>query len=61
MALLQAIRAGEGPAGVPADHFLLTPGQTRATFFLYPGSYYVRLEREGGIDPAYGLIEVVPA
>lgn len=58
VALLQAIRAGEGPAGVPADHFLLTPGQTRATFFLYPGSYYVRLEREGGIDPAYGQIKV---
>lgn len=58
VALLQAMRANEGPAGVPADQFLLTPGQNRATFFLYPGSYYVRLEREAGIDPAYGQIEV---
>ena len=58
IALLQAIRASEGPAGVPADHFLLTPGQSRATFFLYPGSYYVRLERAAGIDPAYGQIRI---
>lgn len=57
-ALIQALRVGEGVAGVPADHFLLTPGQTRATFLLHPGTYYVRLEREAGIDPAYGQITV---
>lgn len=58
IALLQAIRAGEGPAGVPSDQFLLTPGQDRATFLLQPGFYYIRMEREAGIDPAYGQIEV---
>lgn len=57
-ALLQALRTGEGSAGVPSDQFLLTPGQSRATFFLYPGHYYVRLEREACIDPAYGQFEV---
>ena len=60
-ALLQAIRTGEGPAGVPADQILLRPGQARATFFLYPGSYYVRMERESGIDPAYGRIKIEAA
>lgn len=58
VALVQALRAGEGAGGVPADHFLLSPGQTRATFLLHPGTYYVRLEREAGIDPAYGQITV---
>lgn len=59
-ALLQAMRAGEGPASVPADQFLLAPGQTGATFFLHPGRYYVRLEREGGIGPAFRQIIVEP-
>jgi len=58
VALLQAMRTGEGPAGVPADQFLLSEGQNRATFFLHPGRYYVRLELERGIEPAYGQLRV---
>lgn len=57
-ALLQAMRSSEGPAGVPADQFLLTPGQAQATLMLHPGSYFLRLERAEGIDPAYGAITV---
>ncbi len=56
--LLQAMRSGEGPTGIPADQFLLTPGQTRATIILHPGPYFLRLERQGGIDAAFGTIEV---
>ncbi|MBX9615065.1 MAG: hypothetical protein K2X25_05680 [Caulobacteraceae bacterium] len=56
--LLQAMHAGEGPAGVPADQFLLTPGQRTALLLLHPGSYFLRLERETGIDAAFGTIRV---
>lgn len=57
-ALLQAMWAGEGSAGIPADQFLLTPRQARATLFLHPGSYFLRLETVEGILGAYGEIEV---
>lgn len=57
-ALLQAMRAAEGPAGVPADHLLLTDGQTRATLMLQPGVYALRLETTAGIQPVWGTIEV---
>ncbi len=57
-ALLQALWAGEGAAGVPADQFLLAAGQSRATLALHPGRYVLRLERPEGFDPAYGEIEV---
>jgi len=56
--LLQAIRSGEGAGSVPADQFLLAPGQATATLFLRPGAYLVRLERAGGIDAAFGAITV---
>lgn len=59
-ALLQVMRTSEGPAGVPADQFLLQPGQDRATLMLHPGAYFLRLERPEGIDPAYGAITVEP-
>lgn len=57
-ALLQALWSGEGSAGVPADQFLLEPGQRRATLFLYPGVYILRLERPTGFDGSYGEIHV---
>ena len=57
-AVIQALRSSEGPAGVPADQFLLTAGQPRATLMLHPGTYFLRLERSEGIDPAYGEITV---
>lgn len=57
-ALLQAMWAGEGTAGIPADQFLLQPAQGRATLLLHPGSYFLRLETAEGILPAYGQIEV---
>lgn len=57
-ALLQALRAAEGTAGVPADHLLLAEGQTRATLMLHPGYYTLRLETAAGILPAWGAIEV---
>lgn len=60
-ALLQVLRTSEGPAGVPADQFLLHPGQERATLLLHPGAYFLRLERPEGLDPAYGAITVEPA
>jgi len=60
-ALLQAMRSSEGPAGVPADQFLLQPGQAAATMMLHPGSYFLRLERAEGIDAAYGSITVEEA
>ena len=60
-ALLQAMRSSEGPAGVPADQFLLQPGQATATLMLHPGSYFLRLERAQGIDAAYGSITVEEA
>lgn len=56
--LIQAMRSGEGAGAVPADQFLLSPGQVRATLFLHPGPYLLRLERAGGIDPAFGSIKV---
>lgn len=59
-ALLQVMHAEEGPAGVPADQFLLRPGQERATLLLHPGAYFLRLERPEGLDPAYGAITVEP-
>jgi hypothetical protein len=58
VALLQTMWAGEGSAGVPADQFLLTPGQSRATLFLHPGSYFLRLETTAGIQSAYGEVTV---
>jgi hypothetical protein len=57
-ALLQALWAAEGTAGIPADQLLLTPGQSRATLFLHPGSYFLRLETTAGIQPAHGEITV---
>ena len=57
-ALLQALWIGEGAAGVPADQFLLKEGQRQATVVLHPGIYFLRLERPGGIDAAFGRIEV---
>ncbi|HEX8470753.1 MAG TPA: hypothetical protein VF633_06550 [Brevundimonas sp.] len=56
--LLQAMWSGEGAAGVPADQFLLEPGQTKATVLLHPGSYFLRFERADGIDAAFGSIDV---
>lgn len=56
--LLQAMWSGEGSAGIPADQFLLTPSQTRATVILHPGHYFLRLERADGIDSAFGTIEI---
>lgn len=60
-ALLQAMRILEGPAGVPADQFLLSENQTVGTLFLQPGRYGLRLETAAGIAPAWGVIEVKPA
>jgi len=57
-ALLQSLWSDEGPAGVPADQFLLTAGQRRAALVLRPGRYTLRLERPEGFDPAFGQIEV---
>ncbi len=57
-ALLQALWSSEGAAGVPADQFLLAPGQDRATLALHPGSYFLRLETARGFEPAYGEIRV---
>jgi hypothetical protein len=57
-ALLQAMRLSESTAGVPADHFLLTEGQTRATLLLPPGGYGLRLETEAGIQPMWGTVTV---
>lgn len=57
-ALLQVLWSSEGAGGVPADQFLLAPGQDRATLALHPGRYLVRLERPEGFDSAYGEIEV---
>ena len=56
--LLQAMRTGEGAGAVPADQFLLASGQATATLFLHPGSYFLRLERPGGIEAAFGSIKV---
>lgn len=58
VALLQALWSSEGVAGVPADQFILKPGQRRATLFLHPGHYALRLERPSGFDNIYGMIEV---
>ncbi|WP_439470779.1 hypothetical protein [Brevundimonas sp.] len=58
LTLLQAMRLAEGTAGVPADHFLLTEGQDRATLLLPPGGYGLRLETEAGIQPMWGTINV---
>lgn len=57
-ALLQAMWAGEGAAGIPADQFLLASGQSGATMLLHPGSYFLRMETKTGIQPAYGEITV---
>ncbi len=59
--LIQAMRSSEGPAGVPADQFLLQAGQVTATLMLHPGSYFLRLERAEGIDAAYGEVTVEAA
>ena len=47
-ALLQALHYSEGASGVPADQFLLAPGQREAAFLLRPGTYFVRVETEAG-------------
>lgn len=57
-ALIQALHAQEGPAGIPADQFLLEDSQTRAVLFLQPGRYILRLETASGIQPAWGVISV---
>lgn len=58
IALLQALWSREGVAGVPADQFIVSSGQRRATLFLHPGHYSLRLERPSGFDSMYGEIEV---
>lgn len=57
-ALLQAMRASEGPGGVPADQFLLSPGQREATLYLQPHSYFLRIETPAGFTPAWTTIDV---
>lgn len=57
-ALIQAMRTDEGAGAVPADQFLLKPRQDRATLFLHPGPYLLRMERPGGIESAFGSIKV---
>ncbi|MDO9609283.1 MAG: hypothetical protein Q7J26_12225 [Brevundimonas sp.] len=56
-ALLQALHLDEG-LGIPADHLLLEPAQTRATLLLRPGRYFLRLETTDGIEPAFGMVTV---
>lgn len=56
--LLQAMRVEEGAGGVPADQFLLTPGQAEATLLLHPGEYFLRLETPDGIRPAWRTLSV---
>lgn len=56
--LIQALRLQEGTAGPPADHYLLPPGATEATFFLRPGRYFFRQETAAGIRPALGSISI---
>ena len=58
--LLQAVPAAEGPGAVPADQFLLAPGQRRATLLLRPAHYLIRLETTDGVR-TYGRIAVEPA
>lgn len=58
VALLQAMRSAEGPGGVPADQFLLEPGQRTATLVLHPGSYFLRLEMPAGFTPAWRTLDV---
>lgn len=48
LALAQAVHAQDPEPSVPADQFLITPNQRRATFFLRPGRYRFRIERENG-------------
>lgn len=57
-ALIQAMRATEGPGGVPADQFLLAPGQREATLLLRPHGYFLRLETPGGFQPAWMTLDV---
>ncbi len=57
-ALIQAMRAAEGPGGVPADQFLLTPGQREATLLLRPHGYFLRLETPDGFEPAWTTLDV---
>lgn len=59
-ALLQAMRASEGPGGVPADQFLLQSGQREATLLLRPHSYFLRLETPDGFLPAWTTLNVEP-
>jgi hypothetical protein len=58
LALVQALPLQEGTAGPPADHYLLAPGATEATFFLHPGRYFFRQETAAGIRPAFGVLSV---
>jgi hypothetical protein len=56
--LIQALRATEGPGGVPADQFLLEPGQREATLLLRPHRYFLRLEMQEGFTPAFSILDV---
>lgn len=56
--LLQAMRVEEGAGSVPADQFLLRPGQTEATLLLHAGEYFLRLETPQGILPAWRTLSV---
>lgn len=47
-ALAQAVHASDPDPAVPADQFLIAPNQRRATFYLRPGAYRFRIEREDG-------------
>src|SRR5690606_7386944 len=58
VALLQALRISEGAGGVPADQFLLQPGQRSATLLLHPASYFLRLETPQGHSPAWRMLDV---
>jgi hypothetical protein len=57
-ALIQAMHMTEGPGGIPADQFLLEPGQREATLLLRPHSYFLRLETPSGFLPAWTTLNV---
>jgi hypothetical protein len=47
--IAQAVRAADPDPAIPADQYVLPEGSRRATFFLQPGRYRIRLETRGGI------------
>lgn len=51
LTLIQAVHADDPEACVPADQYLLKPGNSTAHFFLRPGRYRLRLERPDGLTP----------